>query len=424
MNRPEIQILPLRGAIPLGETSRLEVVVRIVPPEPTAQDGAPRQDLNLALVIDRSGSMSGGKLDLAREAAASLVARLRPCDRISVVAFDDRVEALWPGAPARDLQAVQQVLRRLTPRGQTALHEGWREGARQVSHHLEAQAVNRVLLLTDGQANVGEGRPEVLADQAGELAARGISTTTFGIGAGYHEELLSAMARKGDGNFYHVAGPDQFQAFFDLELDGLSRTVGRKVSLGLEPAPGVRLEVRNHLERTSTGRFCLPNLLCGVPIEVVVRATVEGPEAEGERPILRVRLAWDPAEGPRQVQRQGLSLPAVNRGRLEEFPLDPQVFGWVTLMEIARLKRRAAEHLRQGDRYKAQEKLERARELAGRIPPSPARDAELEDVEYLRLHLGRGNFEEAQKASYFQHEQRSHGRSHYSSGRESRHREF
>lgn len=420
MNQPEIQFLPLRGAIPLSETSELDLVVRIVPPAPDPDAQKDRPALNLALALDRSSSMSGGALELAREAACNLVAQLQPRDRVSVVAFDNEVECLVPSARVDDIPAIQRALRSLEPRGSTALHAGWAEGALQVASHFDPQATNRVLLLTDGMANVGECHPAVLAEEAGKLAAKGISTSTMGVGGHYHEELLNAMSQRGDGNFFHIEGPAQFETFFELELEGLNLLEGRRVSLGIKPARGVKAWVCNRLERTSFGNFMLPNLLRGVPTELVIKARVLAPASEQETPILNIRLAWDTLEGERQVLRESLALPAVSRGRLNEFPTDPQVFQSATLMEIARLKRKAAENLRRGDGNRAQGYVQRARDLAGRMPDSPARDAELLDLEHIAFHFARGDRNSAQKAAYFQQDLRSRGRSDRFSGRESR----
>jgi len=319
---------------------------------------------------------------------------------------------------------VQTILRGIHSRGSTALHPGWVEGGLQVSQHLDPQAINRVILFTDGQANVGERRPEVLAAQAGELAARGVGTTTMGVGDDYEETLLTAMAEQGDGNFYHLEGPAQFETFFGLELEGLSRLVGRRVSLGLEPARGVRVRIRNHLAPTGTGRFRLPNLLSGVPCDLVVGVTLDGPTSEGETPLLRFRLAWDPLEGKRQVLRQAFSIPAVSRARLSEFPDDPEVFEIAALVEIARLKRKATEKLREGQVERAREYLQRAQELAFRLPPSRGVELERMDLAHLQAYVDHGHMESARRAAHFQERQRSHGRSDFSSGRESRMNEW
>ena len=420
MNQPEIRLLPLRGAIPVGETSDLDVLVRIVPPELPPDPQVERPPLNLALVLDRSGSMEGQKLFLAREAACNLVAQLGPRDRVSVVTFDDKVRCLVPSTPVRDVPALQKALRSVEAGGSTDLHGGWMEGSRQVLSHLEPRATNRVLVMTDGQANSGERDPGVLATRASQLSRKGISTTTLGLGDDYHEELLTAMARRGDGNFYHLEGPGQFQTFFALELDEHRRRMGRKVSLGVTPASGSKAEVLNLLELNRSGNHRLPNLLRGVTTDVVVRLRVQGADFECQHPLMVVRLAWDEASGKRREQHALLAVAAVPGGRLSEFPVDEEVLKAVIRIEIARLKREAAEALRQGDGGAAGSYLDQAWKRAGQMPASPERELELEDLAHLREHLEQGRLAAAQRASHFQEYQRSHGRSEYGGGRETR----
>ena len=183
-----------------GQPLTLDVLVRITPP--TLPSDQARSPLNLSLVIDRSGSMGGPKIQQACEAACFAVENLRPCDRLSVVLFDDRIETLIPSTFATDKQALLTKIRQVNARGSTALHAGWVEGGIQVSQYLNPAHLNRVILLSDGQANVGETRPDAIANDVHGLAQRGVSTTTLGIGQGYHEDLLAAMASSGDGNFF------------------------------------------------------------------------------------------------------------------------------------------------------------------------------------------------------------------------------
>lgn len=425
MSHPEIELVPERGAIATGEVGDLAILVRIVPPTLPQTESRGRPPLNLGIALDKSGSMNGVKMELAREAACSLVSHLTPVDRVAVVEFSNEARCVVPSTPVTDIAGLHRVLRGIHADGQTALHQGWVEAGLQVGSHLNAQGLNRVILLSDGQANQGIHDPQVLAEQAGELASRGISTSTFGVGGDYNEVLLDGMASRSDGNFYHIESKAQFDEMFGLELHGLSNLFGRKVSLGVEPERGVRVRVQNHLERAQTGRYMLPNLLSGLEVKVVLQVSVDGPPREGEVRLLDVRLAWDPPEGGRrQVLRSTLSLPAVAAGRLREFPLDPEVAEMAVLMRVAREKRKATEAMRSGDLAEARSRLDQAFAMARSAPQTQEMLLEIQDLEHVQKYLRVGDVSSAGKASYYQSRQRDISKSGYSDGRSTRGKDF
>ncbi|MGB5971807.1 MAG: VWA domain-containing protein [Nodosilinea sp.] len=135
--------------------------MRITPPAVTL--ATTRAPLNLSLVLDRSGSMRGQKMSYARQAACFAIENLLPCDRISVVLFDDRIETLVPSTLATDKNALLEKVRHVHSRGSTALHAGWVGGV-QASQYLNPDQLNRVVVLSDGLANVGESRPDAIAN--------------------------------------------------------------------------------------------------------------------------------------------------------------------------------------------------------------------------------------------------------------------
>src|SRR4051812_12045003 len=153
MTDPLIELIPGKRAVCSDAAITLDVLVRITPPQPEVH--FPRPPLNLALVLDRSGSMAmGKKMPFAREASTFAVLQLLATDRVSVTIFDEEIEVLVPGGPAADKPEVVRRIGRVQPRGSTNLHGGWAEGGRQAEAGLVAGGLNRVLLLSDGLANV------------------------------------------------------------------------------------------------------------------------------------------------------------------------------------------------------------------------------------------------------------------------------
>ena len=173
---------------------------------PAAERRPERLPVNLAFILDRSGSMSGEKIALAKQTITTALGYLGERDRFSVIAFDDVVDVVvesTPASAAARKDAAERIAR-IDARRSTNLSEGWFRGAEQVAAHLAQEGVNRCLLMTDGLANHGVTDPDELARHAAELRARGVSVTTFGIGADFDEVLLQSLADAGGGHFYFV----------------------------------------------------------------------------------------------------------------------------------------------------------------------------------------------------------------------------
>lgn len=208
---------------------------------PEAPHAGSREPVNVGFVVDRSGSMGGSKIHLARQAVVQALRMLKDGDSFSVVCFDHEVDVVVPatrvsGEAVRN--AVAQV-EQLQARGQTALADGWLRGCEQVAHGLRQGQVARCLLLSDGHANQGETDRETLARHAAELRTRGIATSTFGIGADYDELLLAGMARSSGGNFYYIETAAQIADFLTSELGEALEVTARQVVVTIAATDGV-----------------------------------------------------------------------------------------------------------------------------------------------------------------------------------------
>lgn len=188
-----------------------------------------RPPINVALVLDRSGSMSGEPLAAARDAALRFASFLTAEDRLSVIAFDDDVDLLYGPGPGND-PGAELAIRRITDQGSTNLSGGWIEGHRQVSRGI-LQGTNRVILLTDGQANRGVVDVQALRRLAAGAADNQVSTTCIGFGPGFNEDLLQAMAEGGNGRFWYVETADQMTGSFEGEIEGLVSLAAQNLSV-------------------------------------------------------------------------------------------------------------------------------------------------------------------------------------------------
>ncbi|MEO7804223.1 MAG: VWA domain-containing protein [Actinomycetota bacterium] len=205
---------------------------------PAAPQMEERPPLNIALVIDRSGSMAGEKLEVTKRCAAFLVERLGPKDHLCLIDFDDQVRLLCPLIPVNK-PSLLAAIARIHSGGSTNLSGGWLKGMEELKR--ATSGPRKLILLTDGQANAGIVDPSALAGMARASLAEGRATTTIGLGFGFDEDLLTAMADSGGGNSYFAQTPDQAPAIFAEEFDGLSSIVAQNVSVEIRPGTDVQL---------------------------------------------------------------------------------------------------------------------------------------------------------------------------------------
>ena len=323
---PKVELLTTRAKLEAGREQTVDVLIRITPPDLNALNNS-RPALNLSLVLDRSGSMAGEKMVKARNAAMYCVDQMLPTDRLSVVAFDDHIDVLFPSEPVTNKSSMKNLISHVEARGSTALHEAWVRGGLTVSEQLIDKGVNRVVLITDGLANVGITSTDEIVSQAMGLNQRGVSTSTIGVGDDFNEDLLLPMAQSAGGNAWHVVEPNDMQRIFEVELQGLIAQFAHTVSLSLIPADDVRIvDLLNDFELTDTGRYRLPNLQAGSPLEIVVQLRV-GPQAIGSSlRLLDLRLGFTPQDArAAEVLRQSQTVEFATKEEVEVLPINYEV---------------------------------------------------------------------------------------------------
>jgi Ca-activated chloride channel family protein len=217
-----------------------EVVVKIDLTAAGHKKKLKRTPLNLAVVLDRSGSMSGAKIEKARQAAAGLVDQLAPGDLFSLIAFSDYAEVLVPAQELEDKDAVKTRISQIRPGGSTALYAGVQLGAAQLQRHLSSRRINRVILLSDGLANVGPSSTQALRQLGHALSERGISVTTIGVGDDYSEDLMAGLAEASDANYYYVKDTERLPEIFAKELGELVTVAAREVRIEIVCSRGVK----------------------------------------------------------------------------------------------------------------------------------------------------------------------------------------
>jgi len=356
MEYPKVEFFTTHPKLEAGREQTVDVLIRITPPalslDPSSRSNwKGRPDLNLSLVLDRSGSMEGEKMVRAREAAMFCVDQMLPTDRLSVVTFDDRIEVLFPSEPVTNKQSMKDLIRRVTARGSTALHEAWVRGGLTVSERMLDQGINRVVLITDGLANVGITNTDEIVTQAMGLYQRGVSTSTIGIGADFNEDLLMSMAQSGGGNAWHVVEADDMQRIFQVELEGLIAQFAHTVSLSLIPADGVRVaDLLNDFDLTETGRYRLPNLQAGSPLEIVVQLRVGAQEVGTQMRLLDLRLGFTPQDAKNaEVLKQAHTVEFTTSAEVGRREMNEEVVKAVQFLMNARARNEAMKRMDRGD---------------------------------------------------------------------------
>ncbi|MFN8607231.1 MAG: VWA domain-containing protein [Vulcanimicrobiota bacterium] len=351
-----LEFIPDRPAFCHDQKCTVDLLVRITPPAAAQTEEQSRVPINLALVIDRSGSMQGEKMDLTRQAAALAIKSLTREDRISVVTFASDVETVVASTPVVDKQRLLTRLDQIQAYGSTALFPGWQAGADQASLGLRKGNLNRLVLLTDGQANLGQTNPDPICSEVHKWHQKGLQTTTMGFGRDYQEDLLRAMAASGGGNHFYVESPEQLVRYLELELDGLAATVGTQVRLKLE---GLPFEPLGEVQGSAEAGYRLADLTVEFPLELLFRVTVppgSGPES-GLVATLEYRAT---GSGATEEIRVEFRQPRVSAAERAALPMNPEVDRKIQQAMAAMAREEATRAMRQGDQAAATRILKQA----------------------------------------------------------------
>jgi len=227
-----------RDVLPAGQNETAIIKIALEVPELPRESSRP--PVNLTLVLDRSGSMSGSKIAKAREAAISALRLLGPQDIFSLVIYDHNVHTLIPPQSAANRAWIETQIMRISAGGRTALFSAVSQGAAEIRKNLGKEYVQRIILLSDGLANVGPSTPDDLGRLGAALLKEGISVTTIGIGTDFNEDLMIQLAGRSDGNHYFVEASVDLPRIFSTELGDVLNVAARRITINLETLDGVR----------------------------------------------------------------------------------------------------------------------------------------------------------------------------------------
>jgi Ca-activated chloride channel homolog len=351
----------IRGA---GHSRRYVLVSFTAPSTPPKAERLP---VNVAFVMDRSGSMGGErKIELVREAVDKAIGMLHPEDRFSLVIYDEQIDVLMESTLAsREAKAAaRRQLECITSRGSTDLGGGWLRGCEQAALHLNENVPAKCLLLTDGLANHGITDRSELMRHAGELRQRGVLTSTFGVGRDFDERLLQGMADAGCGHSYYIEKAVQIQDLLTSELGETLEIVARDANLQFVLPQGVEAKPLNRFRFERSGESLtieLGNLVSGQEMSIVVELRFPA-GAVGDTLSAGVCLAdRDRALDAAPV---ALSWKFADNTTNDTQPRDREVDAAVAELYAAKAREEAIEHNRSGDFRSARAVMSKT---AGRI---------------------------------------------------------
>ncbi len=353
---------------------------------PAAASTAARRPLHLAVVLDRSGSMAGPKLDTARECAAYLSRRLSPTDELAIVTYDDEVRLdLALSAVGGHGALLERALRGITPGGATNLSGGWLKGLEQLGSTPGGHGPKQIVLLSDGHANHGITDTPTLIGMTRTAADDGVTTTTIGFGDGFDEELMTGMADSGAGHSYFAATPEEAPGIFGQEFEGLASIVAQNVSVELRPTSDVKvLGVLNDQPQVPVAggvQLQLGDAYAEERRRIVFELSVPRLAELGVAVVadIIVRYVSVAAEIASHELRVPVSVNMVSAAEAAASGPDHEVTEEVVVLKAARAQDEARNRARAGDTDGAKRLLRETAVDLRRAAPSSARSAELED---------------------------------------------
>ena len=310
----------------------------------------PRAPLDLALVIDRSGSMGGTPLEAARESAARIVRGLRADDRVAIVAFDSTIEVVQTLTQVNDREAIVARIKSIDDRGSTDLFGGWEEGVKQLAPFTRKDRIARVILLSDGQANQGLVNEQEIFARVTKAAGAGITTSTVGLGHGFNESLMTGMAAAGEGvaNFGQTA--DDLDEAFEEQFAIISNSFLRQVKVSVQGGSDVQVRlVGEILENGATRSRKLGTLPWDASLVAVVEMKI-GALAKADA-LAAVNFEAVTKEGEAvKFGPELIALPEVDLAAFSVLTVDPDVAALIDEAIVAE-KIEAIEALTRGHKF-------------------------------------------------------------------------
>ena len=325
--------------------------------------GSKRAPVNLALVIDRSGSMSGTKIEQARRAALRLVDLLDEHDRLAIVHYGSDVRALGGLFATEENKAkMRRYINAIQDEGGTNIGEGLWAGKTHLASAMSDFRVNRLLLLSDGQPTVGVTSASGLANTVAKIRASGVSVTSLGVGADFNEDLMQRLADVGGGSYGFISDAAAMASLFEKDLKQAGTMVARDVRLTFSLPPGVAFREVYGRPTSVAGNavtVSLPDFSAGQVEKLVVHLAATPATTSGTIDIASFKLDYtDILTESSADARLALSAMVTQDNTLAQAKRDKGAFVDATKARAAVNYKKAAEAIDRGDFDGARRSLE------------------------------------------------------------------
>lgn len=370
--------------VALEQDDSVTVMLELTAPQVEHSTRRPPQAV--IVVLDRSGSMGGGRLDASKQALISLTDRLDERDWFGLVTFNQMAQVVIPVQRVGDMgrESAKIAIASIRSGGSTDLSSGYLRGL-QEAHRAVAEGGATMLVLSDGHANSGIVDPAAFRQMAAKAATEQIVTTTIGIGEGFDERILAELAVGGNGNHTFALEADQAAAAVAAEIDGLLTKSVQAGSVLIKPTSDVTtIHLVNDMPNQATAEGILVELgdfYAGEQRKLVLTFGVPAMAALGLAQIAHLVLSY--VSIPDLVAHT-VTLPIsvnvvpqdVAQGRVP----NPEVLREKVLLETQADKRHSEQALRHGDEASARSQIARSiakLEAAAVSAPSPEIDKEI-----------------------------------------------
>lgn len=349
-----------------------------------------RMPLNISLVIDVSSSMNetvglnngepinpamgylnslsqrvtgflGGKtkLNQVKEAANHCIDLLQNGDYISIITFNTHANTIQESIKidSNNKQAIKQKIKSISANGGTNVHAGWLNGSMEVAKKLSTKSINRVLVLTDGEISFGYPNSQEITSAVEGLAQKGISTTTFGVGDHYNEDLLEKMATVSGGNSYYIEDENKVVSILQEEFTCLNNIIANNATLEFVSNNEASVTCLNELDYVNK-KFIIGNLVGEKEVSILLEFTYNNKNSLGELFNLgQINLEFVNNQGKVETKTIDLNYHTVSEEAFNSEKIAEEINVQSTILDIAKQQKLAKEEMKKGNRTGAYDML-------------------------------------------------------------------